>query len=684
MKLVAARSWASGGRAVFHSQLPVSIRLNRSFFPADLITVRSRGRTHLDGVTVQEAALDDVFKRPEGGGGPLRRLGPTDSIDVFVRADPSGAVEYPPLRHASFISVRRGVPGILWVTWERVNGRESPGEVCIVWTYQDRADGKAPLMATGAACRVISQYVQQLSQPVTGALLGIRRRVPEMRRGDIRRRIRAERERDSAMGKHPNSWIQSLAVRGFRGFRDEAVLQLAQPNGREGSGLTLVVGANNTGKSTIWESFDAIARKMKSDVSFSEGRRNRATLDGIRICLTRQDGYKYLLESRSANTSETKAKWMPVDPGGPLEIVSVPSRRQFQATFGRGGNSDRDWMTDHTDFTRYRQTDQFTGRLFDLHNNDASKAKFDTLMTEVLGESLDWTIELGDGQYHQSYYLKVTTGNSVNHNSEGLGDGIISLLYILNALFDSEPNTLLVFDEPELSLHPQLLRRMSRVLARFAKDRQIIVFTHSPILVSWDDIEAGAQVARVYKRDADSKIAQVSRETIHEVSEARRDWRNPHRLGVDANEALFLDDGVIVVEGQEDAVLLPRAFELAGVELAGKIFGWGSGGAHNVVRIVRLLKELDFARVAVIVDNNVPEVVADIRARHSDVMVAEIPAADIRDKPSSSQRPEVKGLLSKNGSVMHDDLRTDATVVFAAVTAYMKTGATPMEREGRI
>lgn len=658
------------------ARVPITIRLNRSFFPADLITVRSRGKLHLDGVNVHQAAADDVLKGRGGGGGPSTRLGPADSIDVFVRSEHISSVDFPPLRHAHFVSVRRGEPGVIWVTWERVNGEESPGEVCLVWTYEDRIRGKAPLMASGAECRALSHYIQHIPQSVTGTILGIRRRVPQMRRRDIRNRIRDEHAKGIGFMDETRRRVKSLTVRGFRGFREEAVLNLAQPNGRDGSGLTFVVGANNTGKSTIWESFDAVARKLKTDVSFSEGRRNRATPGGIDIRLMLDDDSTYILQSRSENTSETLDSWSGAQSGGGLEIVSVPSRRQFQASFGRGANSERDWMTDSTDFTRFRQNDQFTGRLFDLHNNADNKAKFDSLMTEVLGEGLEWTIELGDGQYGQSYYLKVTTGEGVNHTSEGLGDGIISLLYILNALYDSQPNTLLVLDEPELSLHPQLLRRLSRVLARFAKDRQIIVFTHSPVLVSWDDIQAGAEVARVYKRDADSKIAQVSRATIQDVSKARGDWRNPHALGVDANEALFLDDGVIVVEGQEDAILLPRAFEFVGVELVGTIFGWGSGGAGNVIKIVRLLKELGFSRIAAVVDNNRPDIVRTIRTDYPDVLIAEIPAADIRDKPARKS-DEVHGLLSESGKRMHEGLKIDARKVLAGVTEYLMTGQLP-------
>lgn len=660
-------------RGIRRSTLPITLRLNRSFFPADLISVRGRDGYQLDGVEVSQAAVDHVLKNPSGGGGPSMRLGPKDSIDFFVSSDRVGTVDYPPLRNAHYLTVRNGEHGVIWVTWDRVNGKKSPGEVGVLWTYEDRTSGKAPYLVTGANAKSLANHIWGNSTPLAASILEIKTRVPAMRRRDIKDRMRAELQKDDPRAMEKTTRVKSLALRGLRGFKEEAVLNLAQPNNQNGSGLTVVVGANNTGKSTIWESFDAVARKVKSDVSFSEGRRNRDTPGGVHIEVTFEDGSSVRVESRYENSSETKLEWRPEGFSTDLEIVSVPSRRQFQATFGRNATSERDWMTNGPDFTRFSQDDQFSGRLFDLHNNEHNKKSFDLLMSKVLGTDLNWTIELGDGQYGQSYYLKVTSGENGHHTSEGLGDGVISLLYILNALYDSKRNTLLVFDEPELSLHPQLLRRLGRVLAEFAKDRQIVVFTHSPLLVSWEDIQAGAEVARVYKRGVDSKIAQVSRATIDDVSKARGGWRNPHSLGVDANEALFLDDGVIVVEGQEDAALLPRAFELAGVKLEGTIFGWGAGGADNMIKIVRFLEELEFSRISAIFDNNVPKLVSALRSGHPDVMVAEIPAADIRDK-RSEDRPKVEGLLSKNGKMIKDELLVEARQVFCEVSRFIKFG----------
>lgn len=652
-------------------RLPIKVRLNRSFFPVDLISIRTRRGCVLDGVHVMQVTTDDIFKARGGGGGGPTSLGPVASIDVFVRDEELRSTDPPPLEHALFMHVRRGAPGVLDISWEQVNGEDSPGNVCIIWSHEDRVSGLRPIIAVGSAAEALSNYLHNRASPLSAILLGIRGRIREMGHGDIRERLVQERKVWGSEMDTASRRVQSISIEGFRGFREEAVLRLAQPTGTAGSGLTFVVGANNTGKSTIWESFDALARKLKWDVSFSEGRRNRGAPAGIRLRLELAGGCTYTVTSRNPNTSETRDEWSPAQPMALPEIVSVPSRRQFQASFGRSSTSARDWMTTGQDFTRFRQNDEFTGRLFDLHNDEKKKATFDELMAKVLGHELSWTIDLGDGQHGQSYYLKVTTGDGVNHTSEGLGDGIISLLYILNALYDSEPGTLLVLDEPELSLHPQAVRRLGRVLANFSADRQIVVFTHSVQLLSWNDVEQGAEIARVYKMGADSKIAQAGRATINEVSKARGGWRNPHTLGIDANEAFFLDDGVIVVEGQEDAALLPVVFRLADVPAAGTVFGWGSGGEGNVSRIANLLRDLGFQRVAIVLDNNVPDRVERLHRDYPEYHVATIPAADIRDKPARPTK-EVQGLLDEHGKMLKPDLEDETKAVLSKVTSYLK------------
>ena len=52
--------------------------------------------------------------------------------------------------------------------------------------------------------------------------------------------------------------VKSLTIKGLRGFSKPEKLRLAEPTGKVGSGLTILVGPNNGGKSTIIEAFGAV------------------------------------------------------------------------------------------------------------------------------------------------------------------------------------------------------------------------------------------------------------------------------------------------------------------------------------------------------------------------------------------------------------------------------------------
>ena len=58
---------------------------------------------------------------------------------------------------------------------------------------------------------------------------------------------------------------KKISISGFRGFNESKKIELAIPNRSFGSGLTILVGENNSGKTTILESFRlfSVAKKIK-------------------------------------------------------------------------------------------------------------------------------------------------------------------------------------------------------------------------------------------------------------------------------------------------------------------------------------------------------------------------------------------------------------------------------------
>ena len=73
--------------------------------------------------------------------------------------------------------------------------------------------------------------------------------------------------------------IKKLIISGFRGFGKEKNITFSLPNGKDkGSGLNILVGSNNTGKSSIIEAikaFNSISLFLKANEIISASKEFR-------------------------------------------------------------------------------------------------------------------------------------------------------------------------------------------------------------------------------------------------------------------------------------------------------------------------------------------------------------------------------------------------------------------------
>ena len=65
-----------------------------------------------------------------------------------------------------------------------------------------------------------------------------------------------------------------------------------------------------------------------------------------------------------------------------------------------------------------------------------------------------------------------------------LSDGTLRYLLLVAALLSPRPPSLMILNEPETSLHPDLLAPLARLIVQAAKRSQVVVVTHAAPLVS--------------------------------------------------------------------------------------------------------------------------------------------------------------------------------------------------------
>lgn len=430
--------------------------------------------------------------------------------------------------------------------------------------------------------------------------------------------------------------LTSLEINGLRGFASKEVIKFSVPNGNLGSGLTVLVGANNAGKSTAIEALRAVGQIQKP--SFSQGRRNQNAGDQIYIHAVGLDSRETTLKSIRAGSSETEV----IKQNGGIDLSTLlilPSRRVFNPYFGRSESSRNDYMN-QIGFppSRASSLDPFAYRLFTIEKNRES---FDAVLRRVLDPVPDWSIDQMDtGQY----FLKIRKG-AATHTSEGLGEGLVSLLYIIDALYDSKEGYTIAVDEPELSLHPALQRKLSALLLEYASTRQIILATHSPYFACLEALHNGGSVARVHVVGEASKISQLTTVTAQSMVGLIQNQNNPHILGLNAQEVFFIEDRVILVEGQEDVVFFKCVQNAIQTTLAGTFFGWGVGGASNMMKVAAILRDLGYAKVVGILDANRSDLVIALADQFPSYHFLAIPSDDVRTKKAVPSKPAVTGLL---------------------------------------
>jgi predicted ATPase len=416
--------------------------------------------------------------------------------------------------------------------------------------------------------------------------------------------------------------LTSLTCKGFRGFQEESRIKFAAPNGEFGSGLTVLVGPNGGGKSTIVESLRKLTKA--NNTSFTEGKRNKAAGDRVEIRVDIGTEYGSL---KTVSTGGSECEW--VSPAGisPPKVFFLPSRRVFQPYFGKGSWGRDAYATNIGDFQyRGQSIDQFSHRLFNaVSNYDDHQA----VLRRVYGKPLSWTIDQNDsGQY----YVKVSKSETAHHNSDGMGEGIVSLLFLVDAIFESSAEELLVIDEPELSLHPQLQRRLLIELGNLSRDRQVMYATHSPEMISLDAVINGMEVIRVVDGEIGSKAYRLSDDCRDIFRSLEGDLFNPHSFGYESKACLFAEDRMIITEGQEDVVFFNKMCDDLSVGYRLPFWGFGAGGSGKISKIAAILKSLGFTKIGAIFDGDKASEAGQFQSTYPEYRCWTIPADDIRDK----------------------------------------------------
>ncbi len=157
-------------------------------------------------------------------------------------------------------------------------------------------------------------------------------------------------------------------------------------------------------------------------------------------------------------------------------------------------------------------------RLMALQKDPPTKRKLLGLLDQVAPGYSDFTVTLEGSTLH----LYMTEGDHTV-SAHRLSDGTLRYLCLLAILLDPGPASLVVIEEPELGLHPDMMSTLRDLMVEASARVQLLVTTHSTILV--DALTDHADAFVICEKEG--RTTELRRLTQDEVDH----WRDFGALG---------------------------------------------------------------------------------------------------------------------------------------------------------
>lgn len=353
--------------------------------------------------------------------------------------------------------------------------------------------------------------------------------------------------------------INKIHIKNYRSIKDSTELIITK--------LFALIGKNNTGKSAIIDAIQVFwGRKGLTENDFHKGskgpieikivirdysdtssfQKKDGNIEVIFKATTENFKGEYLINGAKAKTADIKLL-LP-------NLLVIPAIRNPQNETTAGAKSYLKELTssflDLSSSSEYKMeeiekilakdltVDQInvlledkTKKQINQISDKASSYFQDALLDPTVSLEINTDGDLSKAVSVNTNMLDPHLGKNltkVDILSCGTGLQSMAILSLLQTYADIEKHTesIMVIEEPEVYLHPELQRKMFAVLRKIAKDTQVIYTTHSPIMIS--ELWANDSVRLVTRNDGETLISSVNIEqVINELGIRYEDVLNP-------------------------------------------------------------------------------------------------------------------------------------------------------------
>ena len=415
----------------------------------------------------------------------------------------------------------------------------------------------------------------------------------------------------AAFAESNPEWVKGDAD-AFGFHIDEIQLKSGDIVRPQAAGVTAIVGANNSGKSTILRELVEELQRQPYATGLP-----RLALDRVTPSIAGEIGDVLAwLNANSALTSQSQSLGFTRAMAG-FHTVSSIANQWLQRDKGLGGlasficfygNATGRLSIGGSAEMRESVEDPPNHPVHHLQESSALRQRISTLSEDVFNQPLTLdilarTIRLRVGETDAEVPLVDNITAEYRQAMASLrpldeqGDGMRGFFgQILPVITSTYP--LIVLDEPEAFLHPPQAHALGVELGRLAMERgvQILVATHDrSLLTGLLDSKVAVSVVRVSRGSGQSRAFQL------DASELTQLWENPVLRYSNVLEGLF-HHAVVLAEAEGDCAYLAAALDCRDLPErafpSGEVLFVPTGGKAAMPRVASALKALDMPVVA--------------------------------------------------------------------------------------
>lgn len=333
-------------------------------------------------------------------------------------------------------------------------------------------------------------------------------------------------------------FLKSISIKNYKLFNNKFVVDdFNTPDStNEGTGLTLIVGENGCGKTTILDSialsmldykaetfniydFNSYEKDVEIEFYSNEDFKVLGTMPKNSFMAK---GFQFTAKLRNRTQKNylsspvvSDQKYISTNPDKPdknspdlrlsvnnpfagkrfseTDILYLDKNRLFQTKSGTYNNTRFDKLMNDFNFQYIKNSETIED--LNIHLNETIK-KDKKISNEFLGNAIKDFEEISGFKVwldfidnyrpfkNASFVLKGNDNNQIPLSSIGSGfEMMFSLIYSYYLALQNGKKLIILIDEPELHLHPDIQKKFVQFLLNISKNVQVIISTHSPILV---------------------------------------------------------------------------------------------------------------------------------------------------------------------------------------------------------